>query len=158
MSTAVHNYSKPVGSTKSGRFGIWVSRLPLIAITAIFTIISAKFLISPVQSAAAQGISFNSGVGVTVARIGFGAFPLAFALITLSCLISRRRLLAGIYIVLTLITVVLVVRVFGMIADNSVKESMPVLVPEIVLGVLSIIALNLEKRRRRFQPDTEISD
>jgi hypothetical protein len=158
MSTSVYNYSKPVGSTNSGRFGIWVSRLPLIAITAIFTIISAKFLISPVQSAAAQGISFNSGVGVTVARIGFGAFPLAFAIIALSCLISRRRLLAGIYIVLTLITVVLVVRVFGMIADNSVRESMPVLAPEIVLGVLSVIALNLEKRRRRFQPDTEISD
>lgn len=158
MSTAVHNYSKPVGSTQSGRFGIWVSRLPLIAVTAIFMIISAKFLISPVQSAATRGISFNSGVGVTVARIGFGAFPLAFALITLSCLVSRRRLLAGLYIVLTLITVVLVVRVFGMIADNSVKESMPVLAPEIVLGFLSIVALNLEKRRRRLQPDTEISD
>src|SRR5215469_1131007 len=112
MSTIAHNYSKPARAASPSRFGIWISRLPLIAVTAIFTMISARFLISPVNSAAAQGISFNSGVGITVARIGFGAFPLAFVIITLSCLVSRQRLLAGLYIVLTVITVALVVRVF----------------------------------------------
>ena len=155
MSTIAHNYSKPARAASPSRFGIWISRLPLIAVTAIFTMISARFLISPVNSAAAQGISFNSGVGITVARIGFGAFPLAFVIITLSCLVSRQRLLAGLYIVLTVITVALVVRVFVMIIDNSVKESVPLLAPEIVLGVISLVGINLEKRRRRFELDTE---
>ena len=148
MGTLAHNYPKQTKTAFSSRIGVWVSRLPLVLATLIFTAISLRFLIAPVQSAAAQGISFNTAVGVTVARIGFGAFPLAFAIITLSCLISRQRLLTGIYIVLTVIGVALVVRVFGMLVDNSVKESMKVLTPEVVMLVLSLIALNLERRRR----------
>lgn len=158
MSTIAHDYSKPAKATSSPGFGIWISRLPLIAVTAIFTVIGLKFLISPVSSAAAQGISFTSNVGITVARIGFSAFPLAFAIITLSCLVSKQRLLTGLYIVVTVIAVALVVRVFGMIVDNSVKESMHVLAPEVVVGVLSVVGLNLEKNRRRLQTATAVSD
>lgn len=151
MGTLAHNYPKQVKAASSSRIGIWVSRIPLVLATLIFTAISMRFIIAPVQSAAAQGIVFNSAVGITVARIGFGAFPLAFAIITLSCLISKPRLLAGIYIVLTVIGVALVVRVFGMLADNSVKESMKVLTPEVVMLILSLIALNVEKRRRSIE-------
>lgn len=158
MSSIAHSYSKSVRAINSSRFGIWISRLPLIAVTAIFTVISARFLINPVSSAAAQGISFSSSAGVTEVRIGFAAFPLAFAIILLSCLVSRQRLLAGIYIVLTVLTVAIAVRVFGMMIDNSVKEGLPVLAPEIVLGAISLVGLNLEKRRRRFQSEAKVPD
>jgi hypothetical protein len=133
----------------SGRFLIWVSRFPLIAATAIFTAISVRFLLDPVRAAAARGIVFSSNGGITVGRVGFGGFPLAFALILLACLISRRRILAGIYMVLTIDIVALLVRIIGMVIDNSVKENIPVLVPETVLLLVSLIALNVELRRRR---------
>jgi fucose permease len=152
MSTIAHNYQKEAKTAGFLRFAPWISRFPLVAATFIFTAIASKFLFDPVHTAAVQGISFASGVGITVARIGFGAFPLAFAIITLSCLVSKRRILTGIYIVLTVISVALLVRIFGMIADNSVKESMQVLVPEIVLLVISVVALNVEVRRRRHEP------
>ena len=78
MGTTARNYSRE-SAASSGSFTIWVSRFPLIAATAIFTAISTKFLLDPVHSAAARGIVFSSNGGITVGRVGFGAFPLAFA-------------------------------------------------------------------------------
>jgi hypothetical protein len=51
--------------------------------------------------------------------------------------------------VLTIDAVALVVRTIGMVIDNSVKENIPVLAPEIALLIVSLIALNVELRRRR---------
>jgi hypothetical protein len=51
--------------------------------------------------------------------------------------------------VLTIDALALVVRTIGMVIDNSVKENIPVLAPEIVLLVVSVIALNVELRRRK---------
>ncbi|HZI55371.1 MAG TPA: hypothetical protein VFF39_01285 [Verrucomicrobiae bacterium] len=158
MGTLADNYHKEAKPAMFLRFAPWISRLPLVAATIIFTAISSKFLIDPVHTAAERGIIFASGVGITIGRIGFGAFPLAFAIITLSCLISKQRLLAGIYIVLTVVTIALLVRVAGMIADNSVKESMRVLIPEIVLMVISVVALSVELRRRHYEPAIESAD
>lgn len=155
MSTVAHNYQKEAKPASFARFAGWISRFPLVIATFLFTAIASKFLFDPVHSAAMQGVSLVSGLGITTARIGFGAFPLAFAVITLSCLVSRSRLLTGIYIVLTVFSVVLLVRVFGMIADNSVKENIHVLVPEIVLTLISGVALKVELRSRRLAPNTE---
>ena len=153
MGTTARNYSQE-STASSGGFTIWVSRFPLIAATAIFTAISTKFLFDPVHSAAARGIVFSSNGGITVGRVGFGGFPLAFALILLACLVSRRRILAGIYMVLTIDIVALLVRIIGMVIDNSVKENIPVLVPETLLLIVSLIALNVELRRRRKEMDS----
>ena len=90
MVTTARNYPGESAS-RSGNFAIWVSRFPLIAATAIFTAISTRFLLDPVHSAAARGIVFSSNGGITVARVGFGAFPLAFAIILLTCLVSRAE-------------------------------------------------------------------
>ena len=147
MVTTARNFSGE-SAEGSGRFAIWVSRFPLIAATFIFTAISAKFILDPVHSAAARGVLFSTGEGITVGRVGFGAFPLTFAIITLSCLISKRRILGGLYMLLALVSVVLVVRVAGMFVDNSVKENVHVLIPEIVLLVVSLIAITVERRRR----------
>ena len=149
MSTVVQNYEKEAKSSSFPRFAGWITRVPLVVATFLFTAIASKFLFDPVHSAAAQGILLTQGVGITVVRIGFGAFPLAFAIITLSCLVSKNRLATGLYVVLTVVSVALLVRIFGMIADNSVKESMRVLMPEIVLLLVSTVALRAELRRRR---------
>jgi hypothetical protein len=152
MVTTARNYPGESAST-SRNFAIWVSRFPLIAATAIFTAISTRFLLDPVHSAAARGIVFSSNAGITVARVGFGAFPLAFAIILLTCLVSRRRILLGIYMVLTIDAVALAVRTIGMVIDNSVKENIPVLAPEIALLIVSVIALNVELRRRKKETE-----
>jgi hypothetical protein len=153
MVTTARDYPGESAS-KSGNFSIWVSRFPLMAAVAIFTAISTRFLLDPVHSAAARGIVFSSNGGITVGRVGFGAFPLAFAIILLACLVSRRRILAGIYMVLTIDAVALVVRVIGMVIDNSVKENIPVLAPEIVLLIVSLIALNVELLRRKKERES----
>jgi hypothetical protein len=155
MVTTAHNYSNESRTASVPRFGIWISRLPLVIATIIFTGISSKFLLDPVGTAAQNGVSFNSGAGITLCRIGFGAFPLAFAIITFSCLIARRRVLAGIYIVSTVIGVVLVVRVVAMLVDNSVASNARLLAPEIVLLALSYIGANMELRRRRLQAEAQ---
>lgn len=157
MATTAENYhgeSKPAGLL---RFAIWISRFPLVIATVIFTGISLKYLFDPVRTAAESGMAFNSGLAITTGRIGFGAFPLAFAVITLSCLISRRRVLAGLYVVLTVIGAVFAVRVVGMLIDNSVKGNVRLLMPEIVLLLLSSLGLSIELRRRRHEMESQRS-
>jgi len=147
MVTTAYNVSGGPAA-HSGRFAIWISRFPLIAATFIFTAISSKFLIDPVHSAAQRGILLSSNEGITVGRVGLGGFPLAFAIIILACLLSKRRILAGLYMLLTVVGIVLIVRVVGMVVDSSVKESVHLLIPEIVLLTLSLIALGVELKRR----------
>ena len=147
MVTTAYNVSGGPAA-HSGRFAIWISRFPLIAATFIFTAISSKFLIDPVHSAAQRGILLSSNEGITVGRVGLGGFPLAFAIIILACLLSKRRILAGLYMLLTVVGIVLIVRVVGMVVDSSVKESVHLLIPEIVLLIISLIALGVELKRR----------
>lgn len=149
MVTTAHNYPKESNATAFSRFAIWISRFPLVVAAIIFTAISAKFLFDPVRTAAERGIMFSSGAGITIGRVGFGAFPLAFAIITIICLASRRRILAGLYIVSTVIGAALVVRVLGMLVDNSAKENIHLVIPEVVLLVVCYIGVNVELRRRR---------
>ena len=124
-------------------------RVPLVMITFIFTMVSFRYLAHPVRTATAAGISFTSPGGITVARIGFGAFPLAFAVLAFSCLVSNGRLLIGLYMVLTVISVVTVVRIVAIMVDHSASQAAFLLVPEGVLLILSGIAIRLELARRR---------
>ena len=149
ISTRIHALSvKPVGLS---RLVYFLRRAPLVMLTIIFTMISVRYLFDPVHSAAAQGISFTSPGGVTTARIGFAAFPLSFAILAFSCLISARRLLTGLYIALTVVVVVTAVRIFGIMLDHSAKESARLLAPEAILMTLSLIAIRLESARRRLE-------
>jgi len=54
----------------------WLTRLILLLPTSIFTLIPTRYLANPVGSAAAQGIVLPPGLGVTIARVGLGGFPL----------------------------------------------------------------------------------
>ena len=125
-----------------------VSRAPLVMVTVIFGLIALRYLTDPIEAASKAGITFTSPGGVTVARVGFAAFPLAFSVIVFSCLLSRRHLLAGLYMVLILSGIVMAVRILGMVLQHS-SETAVLLVPEMVLMTLSIIGLRLELARAR---------
>lgn len=154
MVTPVHNYPVATKSGGSSRVAAVVRRAPLIMMTVIFTLIAFKYLSDPVGTAAAAGINFNSPGGVTIARVGFAGFPLSFAILAFTSLVSARRRLYGLYMVLTVDSVVMAVRVFGMLVVHSL-ESAHLLAPEAVLLILSLIAIRLEAAAQRGQA-TEI--
>ena len=151
MATSAERYSTEMKVNSSSRIAAVLRRAPLVMSTVIFTLVGFRYLLDPIHAAAAQGISLNSPRGVTVARIGFTAFPLSFAILAFSCLISTDRLLAGLYMVLIVIGVVTAMRILGIVLDHSAAETTRLLAPEFVLLTLSVIAIRLESARRRAQ-------
>lgn len=127
----------------------WLVRAMLTPPTLIFGLIASRYLFHPVQAATAVGISFVTPLGMTIGRVGFGAFPLACSLFTLSCLLSSRRLLTGLGFVATVMGVVLVVRVFGMLADGTIEQNMHLVIAELVFLVLMLAGVVIERGRRQ---------
>ena len=127
----------------SSRITAVFRRIPLAMFTFIFAMISFRYLVNPVHYAAAAGISFTSYGGVTVARVGFAALPLSFAILALISLVSPRWRLGGLYMVLTVNSVVIAVRILGFQLDHS-TASARLLLPETVLLILTIVAIRLE--------------
>jgi hypothetical protein len=134
---------------KLWHFGPWLTRLVLLAVAVIFTVIGYKYLTDPVGATAPFKIHLGSAAAVTNMRVGFGAFPIAFALIALVCLLSEGRLLVGLYFVVATIGIVTAVRIFGLQVDGAAVETLKVLRPELVLLALSTISLFLEVGRQR---------
>ena len=132
------------------RIGLWQGRVVLLAATVIFTLISLRYLINPVAAANEFKISLGTSTAITNIRVGFGAFPLGFAIIVFSCLISTRRLLSGLFFVGTIIAVVTVVRIYGAVVDGTTTATLKVLRPEIAMSILSVVGIILEMRRRRL--------
>lgn len=126
----------------------------LLAVTVIFTLIGFNFLTNPVGATAPFKIYLGSAAAVTNMRVGFGAFPIAFALIALVCLVSEGRLLVGLYFVVAIVGIVTAVRIVGLQIDGAAAETLKVLRPELVLLTLSTISLFLEKGRRRALRET----
>ena len=126
----------------------WLTRLILLVPILLFARIGLPHVFHPVETLAVRGISFSSGFGVTSARIGFGAFPLGLSLFLLGCLLSERRLLIGLSLVATMDAVLLVVRIFGMMADASVQENMRLVDAELILLIVMGVAIFLELSRR----------
>jgi hypothetical protein len=150
MTTSAQGYpARPAGPARTSRFAVIVSRVPLGMVTVIFSLIGLRFLVDPVRAATAMGIAFTSPGGVTVARVGFAAFPLAFAILAVACLLSARRVLAGLSMVFIVVTVVFLVRILGLALDHSGAENVRLLAPEAVLMALSALGIHLERGRRR---------
>src|SRR2546427_5358176 len=139
----------------SSRFVPWLSRFVLFAATVIFSLIAVKYLADPVGTAAAFKISLGSAAAVTNMRVGFGAFPLGFAFITLGCLVSARRHLTGLWFVMTVISTATAARVLGILVDGPAHESLRVLRPEVVPLTLSSVGFVLESLRRRHGLSSE---
>jgi hypothetical protein len=129
-------------------FTKWFTRFMLAAPTAIFSLIARQGLVSPAREMAARGIALESALGVTTARIGFGAFPLAIAFVLFCCLLSTRRHLAGLYFLVTLDAVVLVVRAIATVIDGPAAESVRLFIPEAMIFVLGLVAVYLQRRNR----------
>ena len=136
------------------KYAPWFTRLMLVPPTIIFALVASRHIFRPVASAAEVGIAFSSPLGVTISRVGLGGFPLACSLFTLSCLVSRRRIATGLAFVATLVSVVLAVRVFGMVMDGTVHESMRLVRAEVILLAVFVIGLFVDsaQRRRELRP------
>ena len=139
----------------------WLSRLILLPPTVIFGLIAGRYLAHPVASAAAQGIVVPPGLGVTIARVGFGGFPLGCAIFLSTCLLSERRVITGLTFVAIMISVVLAVRVFGMTADSTVQENLKLVNAEAGLLAVTGFGLFVELSRRahfrRLHPELQPS-
>ena len=85
-------------------------------------------------------------------RVGFGGFPLGFALALGACLFATRRLLTGISLVLAVVGGATIARVQGLALDGATPYNLAVLRPEIAMVTLSAIGIVLERRRRRGFP------
>ena len=133
------------------RHTIWFNRAVLGLATLLFTSIAVRGLTDPVGSSAAHGITFGSAAGITVARVGFGGFPLSFALVFLACLLSERRLLTGLAALSVTAVVVTSARLLGLAIDGPAEFTLRVLKPEVVLVVASTAAVFLERRRRQLE-------
>ena len=134
--------------TRFWKLAPWLTRLMLVAPTAIFAMIASRYLFDPVRTGKAIGLAFNTPVALTITRVGFGAFPLAFSMFTLSCLVSTRRILTGLGFVALIMAIALVVRVFGMLADGSVQESMGLVRAEAIMLVVFLGGIFIERGRR----------
>jgi hypothetical protein len=126
----------------------WLSRLIILAVAGLFTMISLKFILDPRAAAANSGIILQPGVGYTNTRAGFGGFPLGFAAILVYCLFSARRLLAALSFIATIAAVILAVRLYGAAQDTTFSQSAHVLIPETVILVVSLLGVALETKRR----------
>jgi len=134
--------------TRFWKFAPWLTRLMLLAPTVIFALIASRYLFDPIQAGAAVGIALNTPMAITVARVGFGGFPLACSLFTLSCLVSTRRILTGLGFVALIMAVALIVRVSGMRVDGSIRENLGLVRAESIMLVVFIFGLFIERGRR----------
>lgn len=139
------------------RLAPWITRLILGLPTALFAAIGIRYLVH-VTAVGVRGIAFTSGMGLTVGRVGFGAFPLACSLFLLGCLFSERRLLTALAFVATLDSVVLAVRIVSMFADSSIQENLGLVRAEVFLLALSAAGLLLELGRRRRAASSPIPE
>ena len=132
----------------------WLSRLIILAVAGLFTMISLKFIFDPLQAAANAGITIEPGVGYTNTRAGFGGFPLGFAAILVFCLFSSQRLLAALSSIATVATVILAVRLYGAVQDATFSQSTHLLIPETALLVISLLGVVMETKRRNYPAAT----
>ena len=130
------------------RLSPWLARLVILAVAALFAMISYKFVSDPQHAAAASGITLDSAIGTTNTRAGFGGFPLGFAVLLVFSLFSSRRLLAALAAIATLAAVILTVRLYGAAQDGTFGESAHLLIPEAAILAVSLAAALMETRRR----------
>jgi len=125
------------------RLGPWINRLVLAAATVIFTAIGFRYTADPVGAAAATGAALNTAFAITTTRIGFGAFPLSFALFSFYCLLSTQRLRTGVSLVATVLATAILVRLISTAADGAAPQSVRLFIPEAAILLLSIGGLVL---------------
>jgi hypothetical protein len=135
--------------TRFSRGVIWFDRLLLTAATIIMTMIAMRNLRDPIGATLPMGIVLTSPTAITIVRVGFGGFPLGFAMALLGCLIATQRLLTGISLIAAVIGAATVARIQGLLLDGVTPYNLALLRPEVALLTLSLVAIVLERRRRQ---------
>ena len=133
----------------AARFAPWIGRLVLAMATVIFTGIGLQYILDPAGAAAKTGVTVATALGYATTRVGSGAFPLAFALFTLTCLLSRRRLFEGVRLIAIMAATVIAVRIYSTVVDGFARDSVVLFIPELVLLALAVSALMLDRARQR---------
>src|SRR5882724_6555555 len=118
----------------------WISRAVLLVAMVVLTMIGRKFIGHPVEAAATSGITLGSPLAVTNMRASFGAFPLGCALFILVCLLTSGLRRIGLVFLAMIVGTALAVRIFGIIADGTLTESIRVTIAESLLLCLSLAA------------------
>ena len=124
----------------SDRVMPWISRAVLLAALTVLALISRKFIGYPVDAAAASDMTLGSPLAITNMRASFGAFPLGCAMFVLVCLVTSSLRRTGLAFVALIVGTALAVRVFGIVADGTLTESLRVLIAETGLLSLSLAA------------------
>ncbi len=131
---------------------IWFNRIVVGAATFIMTAIAIRQLRDPIGATAAMDIVLRSPTAVTIARVGFGGFPLGFAAALAGCLMSTRRLLTGVSLVAVVVGAATFARIQGLVLDGMTAYNVGLLRPEFALLLLSSIGIALERRRIATTP------
>jgi len=138
--------------TAAARGIVWFNRFVLAGAAFVMTLIALRTLRDPIGSTRPLDIALQSATAVTVARVGFGGFPLGFAVALFGCLGAKRRLLTGLFLVFTVVGTVTIARVQGLLIDGVTAYNLGLLRPEIAMLALSGAGIILELRRRRIHP------
>jgi hypothetical protein len=136
---------------------IWFGRVVLGGAGLMMIRIGAGSLLHPTTEAQRHGITLGTPDAVTVMRVEGGIF-IGLAALLAYCLVSERRVFAGLGILATVITSITAARLFGLFMDGPGPFTLMVLKPEIVLVALSGLAMLFERRRRARAADGHPSD
>jgi len=131
------------------RLAPWFNRCVLLAAATIFTLIGLRYITDPVGAAVATDISLGSALAISTMRVGFGAFPLGCALAALACLLVPRQLRTGLIFVATIFGVALAVRIFAILDDGTLSQSVSLLSAEALFLILSVAGLLVDMGHRR---------
>jgi hypothetical protein len=124
----------------------WLSRVIILLSLGIFVMIAIQPFFHPAANALSQGIAFTSPAGATFFRVSFAGFPIGCAAFLVYCLVSSRRSLTGLIFSTLILGILLAVRIYGMEVDSTVEQSLPLVKPEIVLVVLTLLGIVIETR------------
>lgn len=136
------------------RHSIWFSRFVLVGATLLLTRVGLAYIADPVGSVAPHQIALGSTEAITIMRVSGGVF-LGIALAIAACVVSDRRLLAGLGLLFTIALTITSVRLLGLAIDGPAPFTLKVLKPEIALIVLSALAFSLERLRLKGLAEIE---
>ncbi|HEX7795215.1 MAG TPA: DUF4345 family protein [Vicinamibacterales bacterium] len=136
---------------------VWFNRLLLAAATVVMALIAFRNLRDPIGATLPLDIALRSPSAVTTVRVGFGGFPLGFAVALFGCLISTRRLLTGVALLAAVIGAATLARVQGLLLDGMTPHNLGLLWPEAAMLTLSVVGIALERRRRSGEQNRTLS-
>jgi hypothetical protein len=123
----------------------------LLFACALFTDLGVRSVFFPVYAAARNQMVLQAPFAVTAQQVGFGAFPLAAAILLLISLIRRETLVAGLTMVAVFVLTALLVRLYAISAHGiAPPQDMRPLVAESVLSLVSFSALYLEMQANKL--------